>query len=145
MIDNCFLTVGGLLFRQSIGIPMGIDPAPFFANLFLFFYEVQWVKQTKKSDYGRARRFLNTFRFIDDLISANDYGEFERSWRDIYPPELTLKKENEIDTEGTFLDLEVVVQNGEFDHKLYDKRNAFSFSIVRLKKAISPVKCFTRQ
>ena len=74
-------------------MPMGTDPATFFANLFLFFYEVQWIKLTKKSDYGRVRR-LNTFRFIDDLTAANDYGEFERSFKEIYPPELTLKKEN---------------------------------------------------
>ena len=58
-------------------MPMGSDPAPFFANLFLFFYEVQWIKSTKKLDYGRARRFLNTFRFIDDLIAANDYGVYD--------------------------------------------------------------------
>ena len=131
LIENCFFTIGNLLFRQSIGMPMGSDPAPFFANLFLFFYEVQWIKLTKKSDYARARRFLNTFRFIDDLIAANDYGEFERSFKEIYPPELTLKKENKIDTEGTFYDLDIAVREGKFDHKLYDKRNAFNFSIVR--------------
>ena len=123
---------------------MGTDPAPFFANLFLFFYEVQWIKLTKKSDYSRARRFLSTFRFIDDLISANDYGEFERSFKEIYPSELTLKKENEVDTEATFYDMEISVQDGKFDHKLYDKRDAFNFSIVRFpfKESNIPSKMF---
>ena len=92
LIESCYFTIGNLLFRQCICMPMGSDPAPFFANLFLFFYEVQWIKSTKKLDYGRARRFLNTFRFIDDLIAANDYGEFERSFREIYPPELSFKR-----------------------------------------------------
>ena len=144
LIDNCFFSVGNLLFRQTIGMPMGFDPAPFFANLFLFFYEVQWIKQVKKSDYSRARRFLSTFRFIDDLISANDYGEFERSFKEIYPSELTLKKENEIDTAATFYDMEVSVQDGKFDHKLYDKRDAFNFSIVRFpfKESNIPSKMF---
>ena len=144
LIENCFFTIGNLLFRQSIGMPMGSDPAPFFANLFLFFYEVQWIKSTKKLDYGRARRFLNIFRFIDDLIAANDYGEFERSFREIYPPELSLKKENEIDTEGTFYDLDISVKEGKFDHKLYDKRNAFNFSIIRFpyKDSNIPSKMF---
>ena len=144
LIENCFFTIGNLLFRQSIGMPMGSDPAPFFAKLFLFFYEVQWIKSTKKLDYGRARRFLNTFRFIDDLIAANDYGEFERSFKEIYPPELSLKKENEIDTAGTFYDLDIVVKDGKFDHKLYDKRNAFNFSIVRFpyKDSNMPSKMF---
>ena len=37
LIENCYFTIGNLLFRQSIGMPMGSDPAPFFAFLFLFF------------------------------------------------------------------------------------------------------------
>ena len=123
---------------------MGSDPAPFFANLFPFFYEVKWIKDTKKVDYGRARRFLNTFRFIDDLIAGNDHGEFERSFKEIYPPELSLKKENIIDTEGTFYDLDIAVKNGKFDLKLYDKRDAFNFSIVRFpfKESNIPAKMF---
>ena len=38
LISNAFFRVGNLVFRQIIGIPMGSDPAPFFANLFLFFF-----------------------------------------------------------------------------------------------------------
>ena len=123
---------------------MGSDPAPFFANLFLFFYEVKWIKEVKKSDYGRVRRFLNTFRFIDDLIAANDYGEFERSFKEIYPSELTLKKENEVDTESTFYDLEINVSDRKYNYKLYDKRDTFNFSIVRFpyKESNIPIKMF---
>ena len=65
---------------------MGSDPAPFFANLFLFHYESKWIKKMKES--------ANMFRFIDDLTALNDGGEFERSFKEIYPPELVLKKEN---------------------------------------------------
>ena len=36
---NCYITVGPKIFCHIIGIPMGPDPAPFFANLFLQFYE----------------------------------------------------------------------------------------------------------
>jgi hypothetical protein len=35
---------------QIIGIPMGSDPAPAFANLFLFFYESKWLDKMKKSN-----------------------------------------------------------------------------------------------
>ena len=41
-----------------------------------------------------ARNFENVFRYIHDLLAINDNGEFERSYRNIYPPELALKKEN---------------------------------------------------
>ena len=32
LIKNHFSTEGNLVFKQDIGIPMGIDPAPFWAN-----------------------------------------------------------------------------------------------------------------
>ena len=34
IIKNCYFKLGNKLFRQIIGIPMGSDPSPFFANLF---------------------------------------------------------------------------------------------------------------
>ena len=37
LMSNCLFTVGSLLFRQVIGIPMGSDPAPFMANQFLLY------------------------------------------------------------------------------------------------------------
>ena len=40
LLSNCYFTVRTKIFCQIIGIPMGsADPAPFFANLFLYFYE----------------------------------------------------------------------------------------------------------
>jgi len=49
----------------------------------------------KKSNNILARKFNNTFRFIDDLNALNDGEEFERHHLEIYPTELILKKENE--------------------------------------------------
>ena len=39
LINNSYFYVGKQVFRQKIGIPMGLDPAPFLANLFLAYYE----------------------------------------------------------------------------------------------------------
>ena len=80
-----------MIFRQAIGIPIRSDPAPFFVILFLYFYESRWIKKLMKRDLGRARRFGNVYRFIDDLTALNDNGEFEKCFRKIYPPELELK------------------------------------------------------
>ena len=55
---------------------MGLDPAPFLANLFLAYYEIHFIDELRKTDYGRAKKFLNTYRFIDDLTPLNDNGEF---------------------------------------------------------------------
>ena len=44
LMNTCFFTLGNKVFRQVIGIPMGSDPAPFMANLFLYHYESTWIK-----------------------------------------------------------------------------------------------------
>ena len=73
---------------------MGGDPAPFWANLFLFYFESTWIKRMRKNNNILARKFSHTFRYIDDLLAINDGGMFERFHKDIYPKELELKKEN---------------------------------------------------
>ena len=131
LMHNCHFTFGKTLFKQIIGIPMGSDPAPYFANLFLYHFESKWTKSLKKIDTIRARKFCNTFRFIDDLFTINDGGEFLNYFQEIYPPELQLNHEHAGD-EVNFLDLSIRKSNGRLDYKLYDKRDAFPFSIVRL-------------
>ena len=41
-------------------------------------------------------------------------------------------KENEKDNVATFLDLNIKIKKGQFSTKLYDKRNVFNFSTMRL-------------
>ena len=128
LINNAYFRVGNAIFRQVIGIPMGSDPAPFFANLFLSHYEALWVK----THPDRAKSLCNTFRFIDDLQTLNDNGEFSRSYAEIYPEELELKKENEdSNLKASYLDLDISINGNLFEYELYDKRNAFQFPIVR--------------
>ena len=136
LLSNCYFLVGSQIFRQKIGIPMGSDPAPFFANLFLFHYESEWLRNVKKTDQRRARKFGNVFRFIDDLVAINDGLEFSKSYSEIYPTELELKRENADINKASFLDLEVNIIDKKLETKLYDKRNAFKFVVVRF-----PYKC----
>ena len=136
LLDNCYFQVGNLIFRQVIGIPMGSDPAPFFANLFLYHYESEWLHTLKNHDYHCARKFNHIFCFIDDLVVINDGHEFKNSYKEIYPDELELKQENNADTAATFLDLDLQIIDGKIITKLYDKRNNYNFFIVRF-----PYKC----
>lgn len=71
------------------------------------------------------------FRFIDDACCVNDSDEFEKSHHDIYPASLQLKCEHKGD-HATFLELDVSVVDGKFVYKLYGKRDAFPFTIVRM-------------
>lgn len=68
-------------------------------------------------------------RFIDDLTAINNGGEFERSFEEIYPPELILEKENLTNNWGSFW-IYFFSNNRQFSIQLYDKRNGFPFSIV---------------
>ena len=130
-MDHCYFTFGDKIFRQVVGIPMGSDPAPFMANLFLYHYESKWIKNLKKDNLQKARKFSHTFRFIDDLLTVNDNGLFLENFKEIYPPELQLNIEHSGDR-VTYLDLDIRNDNGHADVKLFDKRDDFPFSIVRL-------------
>ena len=144
VIDNAFFQVGSKIFRQVIGIPMGSDPAPFIANLFLYVYENRFMTNLKKTDLSRAKNLRHVFRFIDDLIALNDNDEFMRSHKDIYPPEMELKVENENNYSASYLDLAIELNEGIAETKLFDKRDTFKFSVVRMphKRSNIPQKMF---
>ena len=44
LIKSCYFTFEKMVFKQDIGIPMGIDPAPFWENLFLYFLSLSMFK-----------------------------------------------------------------------------------------------------
>ena len=73
---------------------MGIDPAPFWANLYLYKFENNFMMNLRKSDIAKSRKFHGCARFIDDLVCLNDGGEFNDSYKEIYPNELELKCEH---------------------------------------------------
>ena len=64
-------------------------------------------------------------------FKINDGGEFGRSYQLIYPDELELKVEHS-GNHASFLNLDITIKDGIFVYKLYDKRDAFPFSIVRM-------------
>ena len=113
LVQNCFFQVGNQIMRQAVGIPMGIDPAPFWANLFLYTYESDFITDLIRTDKSKAAHFHATSRFIDDLCAANDGGAFSQSFEYIYPPELELKLEHSGDR-ATFLNLEISLKIASF-------------------------------
>ena len=131
LVENCFFSVGNCVLKQNIGIPMGIDPAPFWANLFLYTYEEEFMTKIIHDDKAKAKHFHSTNRFIDDLCVLNDGNWFGKVFKEIYPPELDLKIEHS-GLHGTFLNLDISVRDGIFVYKLFDKRDNFPFSIVRM-------------
>ena len=43
LFDNIYIRFGSKLYRQIVGIPMGTNCAPLVADLFLFFYETDFM------------------------------------------------------------------------------------------------------
>ena len=66
------------------------------------------------------------------MLSLNDGSTFEKHYKDVYPTELELKKENNSNSCASFLDLYIYIENGEFHTRLFDKRDNFGFDIVRM-------------
>ena len=52
VIDNAHLCVGDVIMRQVIGIGMGINPAVYLANYFLFTYELAFVRRLVQAAIG---------------------------------------------------------------------------------------------
>jgi len=129
LIDNIYITVGELTLRQTVGIPMGTNCAPYLANLYLYSLEFAFLDRTAKKSIYLARKFSNCFRYIDDLIAFNNYKLIDRYKNHIYPPELILNKENVDKNKCSFLDIDMRIMNETVITKLYDKRDDFKFTI----------------
>ena len=94
LIDNIFVEFGGRIFQQTIGIRMGTNCAPLLVDLFLYSYEVEFVKSLLK--VGKkylAQQFSFTFRYIDDVLSLKN-TKFAEYLEFICPRELEEKGNN---------------------------------------------------
>ena len=122
---------GNSLLRQKKRIPMGIDPATFWTNLFLYTYDNEYMSELVSNDKLKARHFHATKRFVNDFGSLNDGGVFSDVYKGIYPPELQLKFEH-FSTNATLLNIDITVKDGLFIYKLFNKRDVFLFFIVHM-------------
>jgi hypothetical protein len=72
LIDNIFVVVGGQVFQQSVGMPVGTNCAPLLAVLFLYLYEAEFVQkllhEKKRSLVAMFCLFYNKFHtFVDSI------------------------------------------------------------------------------
>ena len=130
LIENSYFSIGSMNFKQTIGIPIGVDCAPPLANLILFKYEYQFISKLVKSDYRRARKYNGCFRLMDDISTINGDNTFHEDKTVIYPASLVLNKENVGSVTADILDLSIKLDSGNFHYKLYDKKDHFKFDIV---------------
>ena len=109
---------------------MGTNCAPLVADLFLFCYERDFMKDLSSDNPADViKAFNSTSRYLDDLLYI-DNPFFEVIVNQIYSSELQLNKANTSDTEAPFLYLHLSISNGFVSSKIFDKRDDFDFDIV---------------
>ena len=64
LIKSCCFTIGKMMLKQYIGITMGIDPAPFWANLFIYLFDSKNVQNLISKKPTRAYKYRATSQFI---------------------------------------------------------------------------------
>ena len=133
LLDNSYFTIGNDVFKQIIGVPIGVDAGPYIANLTLWYFENKFLESTYKSKYLIAKKLCKTFRLIDDITSVNSDGCFETYFNLIYPESLELNRENSDDSSACVLDLDISIVDGKFKCGIYDKRDDFNFNIVQFQ------------
>ena len=90
---------------------MGTNCAPLLADLFLYYYEADFIQELlRKKEQKLAISFNVTFRYIDDVLSLNnskfgDYVEF------IYPIELEIKDTTDTVKYASYIDLHLEIYN----------------------------------
>ena len=121
LIDNIFVSFGGTLFQQVVGIPMGTNCAPLLADLLLYSYESEFLqKLVKDKKIHEARAFNFTYRYIDDVLSINN-SRFAEFLPLIYPPELEVKETTDTASFASFLDIYLEFDDsGQLSIKIYD-------------------------
>ena len=131
LIDNIFVEFGGVIFQQTISIPMGTNCAPLLADLFLYSYEAEFIQKLLKDGNKKlASSFNFTYRYIDDVLSLNN-PKFSDYLHQIYPDELEIKDTTDSRKSASYLDIHLEMDNkGKLCTSLFDKRDDFNFPII---------------
>ena len=101
LLDNIYIWCDTKLYRQIVGVPMGTNCAPLVADLCLFCYEKDSMKDLSSDNQADViKAFNRTSRYLDDLFNIDD-PYFEGMVNQIYPSELQLNKANTSDNRFT--------------------------------------------
>ncbi|MCP4584646.1 hypothetical protein, partial [Pseudoalteromonas sp.] len=122
VLDNTFVTFAGKVFRQCKGVPMGGNASPLIADLTLAMLEFEFVKNNNRVEWPIAR-------YVDDLIVL-DCPDFLALAQEIYPSELILECTG-FGNQAHFLDLDILLTNGDIIINVYNKVDSFPFKVNR--------------
>ena len=79
--NKCFFTIRSVVFKQDIGLPMGIN---FYPTTFFYIFESKYVKQLISNGSSQPYKYHEASRFIDYLCTINDGDKSLTSFKNIY-------------------------------------------------------------
>ena len=139
LIDNTYALNGGILRRQTIGIPMGTNCAPAVFNLYLYYYESTWIDSLiNTAQEELAKEFHLTFRLIDDVFAVDspDFLTLSSCYPDFLTLESTTLPDKTVNFLGMHLSFSLV---GQLCIEVYNKRKDFPFKVVRYPTLMSAI------
>ena len=130
LLDNIYNRFGTKLYRQIVGIPMGTNCAPLVADLFLFCYERDFMKDLSSDNQADViNAFNSTSRCLDDLLNI-DNPYFEGMVNKFIHLNCNLIKLILQIPRPPFWIYTCLFLTTLFHLKIYDKRDDFDFDIV---------------
>ena len=130
LLDNIYIRFGTKLYRQVVGITMGTNCAPLVADLFLFCYERDFMKDLSSDNqadvikaFNSASQYLDNLHILTTLILKEWSTKFIHLNCNLIKPILQISR-------PPFLDLHMSISNGFVSSKIYDKRDDFDFHIL---------------
>jgi hypothetical protein len=152
LINNTYLRNGSVIYQQVVGIPMGTNPGPVLANMYLYGYESAYIDRNfldvrpEESEIVRMNRlesgraFHMTFRYIDDTLSFDNPLWVEGTAKPlqdggVYPEWLTFNDTSLVRshfTSANFLGINISISGkGQIACDVHDKRKDFPFPVQR--------------
>lgn len=88
VIEKSYVQLGGHVFLQIAGTPMGGNASPMIADLSLGYLEFKYLQKAKP-----WKKEAIVFRYVDDILVINE--DLDAHIQNMYPKELVLNKEND--------------------------------------------------
>jgi hypothetical protein len=136
VIDNTYVVNAGIIRRQTVGIPMGTNCAPYLANLYLYQYEKIYIdKLCHEGNEAEARSSHLFFRYIDDGLMVD--SPMIPRLNEIYPNALSWNDTSVTPENVNFLGMNISSAGDGFEITVYDKRRDFPFRVILYPHASS--------
>jgi hypothetical protein len=69
LISNIFVVIGGQVFQQSVGIPMGMNCAPLLAVVILYSYQAELIQKLLHEKKKSLVALSSTFRYSKTFLN----------------------------------------------------------------------------